>query len=126
MNSLNEFIEIEKLMLAEKFDLNNPRDWFRITSTFRNSITYSPVMFFGNKQLSSDVCKAEILSNYYSSVVHPKVNFDVVQPESCKTVLDDFDITVSDLEFLLRKCDDSLSTGPDNIPSFFLEHPLPF
>ena len=120
INSLDESIELDKLLLVEKFNLKNPKDCFRLISTLRNSKTYPPVMFFGDKSLTSDSCKADALNTYFGSVFNPKINFKILRPDSCKILLDDFDFTVNDVELLLRKCDDSLSSGPDNIPSFVL------
>ena len=69
-------------------------------------------------------CKVEALNTHFGSVSNPKVNSEIVQSESCKILLDDFDFTVSDVE-LLRNRDDSSSTGRTTF-FLFLEFALPF
>ena len=44
INSLDESIELDKLLLVEKFNLKNLKDCFRLISTLRNTKTYPPVM----------------------------------------------------------------------------------
>ena len=65
--------------------------------------------------------KAEALNNYCSSVFNPKRPVSIDQSQNCDIFLDDFSFSVTDIELLLNDCDDSLATGPDNIPSFVLK-----
>ena len=78
-------------------------------------------MYSGNQYLVDDLSEAEALNNYFSSVFNPKRPVSIDQSPNCDIFLDDFDFSVTDIELLLNDCDDSLATGPDNIPSFVLK-----
>ena len=78
-------------------------------------------MYSGNQSLVDDLSKAEALNKYFSSVFNPKRPVSINQYRSYDIFLDDFDFSVTDIELLLNDCDDSLATGPDNIPSFVLK-----
>ena len=121
LKSLEESIELDKLILVENFNLQNPKDGFKLINTLKNSTVYPPVMYFGNQSLVDDLSKAEALNNYFSSVFNPKRPATIEQSPNCDIFLDDFDFWVNDIEILLSDCDDSLAAGPDNIPSFVLK-----
>ena len=121
LKSLEESIELDKLILVENFNLQNPTEYVRLINTLRNTTLFPPIMYSGNQSLVDDLSKAEALNNYFSSVFNPKRPVSMDQSQNCDIFLDDFDFSVTDIELLLNDCDDSLATGPDNIPSFVLK-----
>ena len=121
LKSLEESIELTKIIPVENFNLQNPKECFRLINTLKNFTVISPVMYSVNQFLVDDLCKAEALNNYFGSVSNPKRPVSFEQPPNCDIFLDDFDFLVADIEFLLNDCDASLATVPDKIPSFVLK-----
>ena len=70
--SLEESIEMDKLILVENFILQNPKECFRLINTLRNTTVIPSVMYSGNQSLGDDLSKATALSNCFSSVFNPK------------------------------------------------------
>ena len=122
LKSLEESIELDKLILVvENFNLQNPKECFRLKNTLRKTTVFPIVVYFGNQSLVDDLSKAEALNNYFISIFNPKRPVSIDQSPNFDIFLDDFDCSVTDIELLLNDRDDSLATGPANIPSFVLK-----
>ena len=78
-------------------------------------------MFHKTKALNSDHEKSSEFNSYFASVFNEKEDHQFPETFDNPSIkLDDFQLSVSDVEDLLRKCPDSSACGADNIPSFVL------
>ena len=98
--------------------------WKFVNSHIKHSNNIPSSMFFGSESSTNHQESANLFSDYFSSVysescsspnlVHspPDLNHD-----SSHAV---FVITPDMLNFAFAKCDNNVSSGPDNIPQFFI------
>ena len=76
-------------------------------------------MFHITKAINCDHRKHPELNVEFASVLNEKNDYEI--PEACdntSTKLDDFRLSGSDVEYLLRICPDSSACGDDNISPF--------
>ena len=72
----------------------------------------------------SIVEKANVFNNYFGSVSGPASQITIVLSNNPSIILSDSLVAVSEVENMLKECDDNLSAGSDNIPAFVLHHSL--
>ena len=76
-------------------------------------------MFYNGNQFS-DLEKAEAFNNFFVSVFAAKIGYNNSAPPSSQINLHEVDISPNEIHDALLSCDDSTSTGSDQIPSFVL------
>ena len=119
--AISDSIELDKQLFVNQFDLSSSRLCFKLLRNLGFGKTLPSVMFHKTKALNSDHEKSSEFNSYFASVFNEKEDHQFPETFDNPSIkLDDFQLSVSDVEDLLRKCPDSSACGADNIPSFVL------
>ena len=118
--SLAESVELDKILFIDQFNLSSSKQCFKLLRTLGFNSNYPSVMFYNGNQFSSDLEKAEAFNSFFVSVFAAKIGYNNSAPPSSKINLHEVDILPKEIHDALLSCDDSTSTGSDQIPSFVL------
>ena len=117
---LSESIELDSSLLIKKCYLTSRNDCFRLLRTLKETGASPPVMNHDGVTFSTDDKKAHNFNDFFSAVYSCKFHENV--PTIFDSIIKLLDVTfgVLEIEKVLSKCDDSSSTGSDQLASFLL------
>ena len=121
-NEISEYIELDKATFLDIINLKDIRHCFKYLRSVKSSFVYSSVFDWNGYNHHSIVEETNVYNNYFCSVFGPATQITIVLSNNPSIILSDSLVAVSEVENMLKECDDNLSPGSDNIPAFVL-HP---
>ena len=118
-NGISESIELEVTFL-DTINLTDIRHCFKYLRSMNTSSVYPSVLEWNDYKAHSIVEKANVFNNYFCSLFGPASQITIVLSKNPSIILSDSLVAVSEVENMLKECDDNLSAGSDNIPAFVL------
>ena len=117
-NDFSNSVELDKTLLIQRFSPNSSRHVFMFLNQFKSTQPVPTKLFWGRKQVESDVLISETFNQYFASVYQvsessPSAGGSLADSE---IKLSEVDVSPSIVGELLAKCKETRST--DNIPAF--------
>ena len=118
---LSHSIDLDKQLFVDQFNLHDASQCFNLLRSFVFSASLPPIMHRGIVSYCNDLEKANAFNEFFASVFNPKVESSLPsQNIDPHIILGEVSLSVSSIENMLWKCDDSNSLGAEGIPSFLL------
>ena len=121
-NEISESIELDKATFLDTINLTDIRHCFKYLRSMKTSSVYPSVLEWNGYKAHSIVEKANVFNNYFCSVFGPATQITIVLSNHPSIILSNSLVAVSEVENMLKECDDNLSAGSDNVPAFVLHH----
>ena len=117
-NDFSNSVELDKTLLIQRFSPNSSKHAFMFLDQFKSTQPVPTKLFWGRKQVESDVLISETFNQYFASVYQlsensPSAGGGLADSE---IKLSEVDVSPSIVGELLAKCKETRST--DNIPAF--------